>query len=184
MNPQLPKVLTNSEMRDLQRDHGVGTLIRVVEDLVFLADHWWQYHDLHKEWIRIDDGETIALIESYQARLIGGLFTSQRSRWNPPSSTPDRSIRMPEVRCERHELIIGQCADCRPAPDGLIERVWITDGGSTFHRAPTCEALLDGQRKARRQGMNTHDPRQVSLHDAMAKGFGACMVCFPDYSGR
>jgi hypothetical protein len=92
MESQLPLIVTSSEMRDLQRDFGVGAFVRLVDDLVFVADHWWQYHDLDKEWIRIDDGETVALIESFQARLAGGLF---------PGGLPRRRLNGAAVSLER-----------------------------------------------------------------------------------
>lgn len=66
-------------------------------------------------------------------------------------------------------------------PRGLTSRVLVTNGGSVFHRTADCEALHEGQRKARRFGRDTHAPQQVPLSAAMAAGRGACIPCFPAY---
>ncbi|KUN75776.1 hypothetical protein [Streptomyces griseoruber] len=87
---------------------------------------------------------------------------------------------MGDERCV-HDLVVGQCTECSPVPRGLTARVYVTQGGSVFHRATACEALRDGQRKARRFGRETHEPRQVALSVALAEGRGACIPCFPAY---
>ncbi|MFI2437172.1 hypothetical protein [Streptomyces sp. NPDC018693] len=87
---------------------------------------------------------------------------------------------MADERC-MHDLVVGQCTECAPVPRGLTARVYVTQGGSVFHRGTACEALRDGQRKARRRGREIHDPRQVPLSVAMAEGRGACIPCFPDF---
>lgn len=85
-----------------------------------------------------------------------------------------------EERC-LHDLILGQCADCAPIPRGLTKSVYVTKGGSVFHRSPTCAALLEGQRKAARFGQEIHDPQRLPLRQAQTDGRGACIPCFPDY---
>lgn len=87
---------------------------------------------------------------------------------------------MTDERCI-HELILGRCADCAPIPRGLTKMVYVTKGGSVFHRQPDCSALLEGQRKALRFGQQIHDPLPVTLRDAESAGRGACILCFPDY---
>ncbi|WP_196942800.1 hypothetical protein [Streptomyces sclerotialus] len=66
-------------------------------------------------------------------------------------------------------------------PRGLSARVFITRGGSVFHRSTACDGLRDGQRKARRFGKENHTPENIALSVAMAKGKGACILCFPDF---
>ncbi|MEU7489073.1 hypothetical protein [Streptomyces sp. NPDC042319] len=87
---------------------------------------------------------------------------------------------MADERCV-HELVVGQCTDCAPVPRGLSARVFITGGGSVFHRSTACEGLLEGQRKARRFGLENHTPENIALAVALEKGKGACILCFPDY---
>ncbi|ARF53080.1 hypothetical protein [Streptomyces gilvosporeus] len=87
---------------------------------------------------------------------------------------------MPDERC-LHDLVVGQCTECAPVPRGLTARVFVTKGGSVFHRTTGCGALRDGQRKARRFGRDTHDPLQVALSVALTDGRGACIPCFPLY---
>ncbi|NYJ33849.1 hypothetical protein [Nocardiopsis aegyptia] len=89
---------------------------------------------------------------------------------------------MGDDRC-LHDLLPGECGFCRPAPSGLSERVTITPGGTVFHRTRRCEALVEGQRKAGRMGLEVHDPEVVPLarvlHDRPP-----CIHCFPDYAPR
>jgi hypothetical protein len=87
---------------------------------------------------------------------------------------------MTDERC-KHDLPAGQCTDCAPVPRGLVPRVAVTRGGSVFHRSAACEALNEGQDRARRFGQEIHDVRTVALSAAMAQGRGACVVCFPGY---
>ncbi|MFP3986385.1 hypothetical protein U9R90_02560 [Streptomyces sp. E11-3] len=87
---------------------------------------------------------------------------------------------MGDERCA-HELVVGQCTECAPVPRGLVARVYVTSGGSVFHRATNCEALHDGQRKARRFGRDNHVPQQIGVSVALAEGRGACIPCFPDF---
>jgi hypothetical protein len=87
---------------------------------------------------------------------------------------------MAEERC-RHDLILGQCADCAPLSPGLARKVYCTAGGSVFHRTLACAGLLDGQRKASRRGKTVHPAVPVDVVDAMSDGLGACEVCFADY---
>ncbi|WP_326690833.1 AAA family ATPase [Streptomyces sp. NBC_01795] len=84
---------------------------------------------------------------------------------------------MAEERCV-HEMVVGQCTVCAPAPKGLSAWVYITRGGSVFHRTTGCEALYDGQRKAVRSGRDTHAPQHIPLADVQEKR-GPCVICFP-----
>ncbi|WP_234315691.1 AAA family ATPase [Streptomyces albus] len=90
---------------------------------------------------------------------------------------------MGEERCA-HGLVVGQCGECKPPPRGLPGQVYVTDGGLVFHRSPDCRDLLRGQSRARRQGRDTHDARQVALTDALAQGRAACAPCFPAHYAR
>lgn len=85
---------------------------------------------------------------------------------------------MSDEQCP-HDLPFGQCALCAPVPPGLTARVWITKGGAVYHRTTYCEALRDGQRKARRLGLEIHEPQNVPSSEVNERG--ACIVCFPDY---
>ncbi|GGS97678.1 hypothetical protein GCM10010156_64840 [Planobispora rosea] len=59
--------------------------------------------------------------------------------------------------------------------------MYTSKGGSVFHRSASCEALLEGQRKAARFGQQIHEPRPVPLRQAQAEGRGACIPCFPNF---
>lgn len=59
-------------------------------------------------------------------------------------------------------------------------RVWRTQQGKVYHRKPTCEALVDGQRMAERYGMAASIPEQIPLSVAMSAGLAECYHCFPE----
>jgi len=58
-----------------------------------------------------------------------------------------------EQRC-KHGEIAEWCgeSECLAARKGLPVRVWRTQQGEVYHRKPTCEALVSGQRLAEQHG--------------------------------
>jgi hypothetical protein len=86
-----------------------------------------------------------------------------------------------EERC-RHGEVAAWCGEsqCMAARTGLPVRVWRTRQGSAYHRRPTCQALVDGQRSAERHGRNADTPECFPLAVAMSAGLGECFHCFPD----
>ena len=83
-----------------------------------------------------------------------------------------------EERC-KHGEVAAWCGECHVARMQTPSRVWRTRGGEVFHRKPTCEALADGQRLAKRRGMTASTPEQVALSEAMSAGLAECVHCFP-----
>jgi hypothetical protein len=83
-----------------------------------------------------------------------------------------------EERCI-HGEVAAWCGECYVARMQMPGRVWRTKGGEVFHRKPTCEALVDGQRMAKRRGMTASTPEQVPLSEAMSAGLAECVHCFP-----
>ena len=83
-----------------------------------------------------------------------------------------------EERC-KHGEVAAWCGECYVARLQMPGRVWRTQGGEVFHRKPTCEALVDGQRLAKRRGMTASTPEQVPLSEAMSAGLAECVHCFP-----
>ncbi|MGI5350256.1 hypothetical protein ACQEU8_19055 [Streptomyces sp. CA-250714] len=81
--------------------------------------------------------------------------------------------------CEVMFLPSSQCDHCRSAQSNLPRRVYVTKGGSVYHRTPNCEGLKDGQRYAQRKGHDIHDIESVPRSDVQAK-LGACEICRPD----
>jgi hypothetical protein len=83
-------------------------------------------------------------------------------------------------RC-KHGEIAEWCgeSECLAARKQMPVRVWRTQHGQTYHRKPTCEALVDGQRMAVRRGMNASPPEKVPLSVAMSAGLAECFHCFP-----
>lgn len=59
-------------------------------------------------------------------------------------------------------------------------RVWITSGGSKYHKSQDCKGLSEGQSFARWKGKDTYKPEFVLLRDAAwISGRQACEVCKP-----
>ena len=86
-----------------------------------------------------------------------------------------------EERC-KHGEVAAWCgeSECMAARTGLPVRVWRTPYGFAYHRTPTCQALLDGHRVARRYGKEAHAVQSVPLSVAMSAGLGECYHCFPE----
>jgi hypothetical protein len=86
-----------------------------------------------------------------------------------------------DERC-KHGEIAAWCgeSECMAARKGLPVRVWRTPYGSAYHRKPTCQALLQGHRKAERYGNEAHPAESVPLSVAMSAGLGECFHCFPE----
>ena len=87
-----------------------------------------------------------------------------------------------EDRC-KHGEIAAWCgeSECLAARTGLPVRVWRTQQGQVYHRKPTCEALVAGQRLAERHGRGASAPEKVPLSDAMSAGLAECFHCFPEH---
>jgi hypothetical protein len=90
---------------------------------------------------------------------------------------------MTDDRC-KHDLLPGQCVDCRLPPRGLTKRVYRTAGGQVFHRNASCEALRLGQAKAARRQNNIHPAELLDVAEALQLGLGACQRCFIGYRGE
>jgi hypothetical protein len=86
-----------------------------------------------------------------------------------------------EQRC-KHGEIAEWCgeSECLAARKGLPVRVWRTQHGQAYHRKPTCEALVAGQRLAVQDGRGASAPEKVPLSDAMSAGLSECFHCFPE----
>jgi len=86
-----------------------------------------------------------------------------------------------DERC-KHGQIAAWCgeSECMAARKGLPVRVWRTPYGSAYHRTPTCQALLEGQRMAERYGREVHPAESVPLAEAMSDMLGECFHCFPE----
>lgn len=82
--------------------------------------------------------------------------------------------------CEEDGLAF--CGRCKPKPFEL--GVIVTDGGSAFHRAGSCEGLIDGQRAADYLGQQVHPTRVVHREVAISKGYLPCLICYPSARGH
>jgi len=56
--------------------------------------------------------------------------------------------------------------------------VFTTEGGSCYHRTPSCKLLIEGQPYAERLGLNVHDPVPTPLRIAESNGHVTCSHCF------
>lgn len=77
---------------------------------------------------------------------------------------------------------IAFCHRCRPRDFPPL--VFITSGGSAFHRTPTCELLASGQDRVAQRGGSPAVPEQVAVHVAIGLDRFPCQGCFPEERGR
>lgn len=74
----------------------------------------------------------------------------------------------------RHGLEEEFCHTCKhPEP------VYITGGGSAYHRSPDCEYLHEGQLAVERRGGTTEPVERVSQSKAEGMGRRRCRGCYP-----
>ncbi|MGW0517139.1 hypothetical protein [Crossiella sp. NPDC003009] len=83
---------------------------------------------------------------------------------------------MTDQRCV-HDLLPGQCADCKAPPPGVRKLGYRTKAGAVFHNERDCSGLLEGQQFARYKGMDVHEPERLAWAEAQARGLAACQVC-------
>lgn len=71
--------------------------------------------------------------------------------------------------CE-HDMIRDYCADCRPTPVGLPDRVVVFPHGRLFHKSQDCSLFVN----ARRDALNPSTPHMVKPAEAQVTGYEAC----------
>ena len=69
-----------------------------------------------------------------------------------------------------------------PAPS--IPTSTVQPGGPTFHKAPGCKALADGQRSVERRGGSASEIVGVHVGVAISSGLAPCLRCIPNFKGR
>jgi hypothetical protein len=90
---------------------------------------------------------------------------------------PDDVQRMKKPNDCRHGLSPEWCATCQAAGQ-YGPQVYISLGGSTFHRSPDCLSLEDGQSKVERSGRQVAPIEQVAPARAISIGRRPCLTCF------
>jgi hypothetical protein len=77
----------------------------------------------------------------------------------------------------RHGLPPDQCESCRAAGK-YGPQVYISRGGSTFHRKPDCPSLEDGQRTIARSNREVAPIDKLASARAISMGRRPCITCF------
>lgn len=77
-------------------------------------------------------------------------------------------------RCELCDLLIGQGCACK---DDRAERVYVTAGGSAYHRSRDCEWLLKGQADAHSKGLRVHPVISTHVQNVELKR-SPCEHCY------
>lgn len=78
------------------------------------------------------------------------------------------------ARCELCDLLIGQGCAC---VHGRPQRVYVTAGGSAYHKHRDCEWLLKGQQDAHRKGLRIH-PVTSTLVQTVEFKRSRCEHCY------
>lgn len=74
------------------------------------------------------------------------------------------------------------CKRCKPTD--LPEIVFVSAGGSAFHRIPDCEGLAGGQRSVDRRGGDVAPITSIHRGLAIQTGRLPCLVCLPEARGK
>ena len=83
---------------------------------------------------------------------------------------------MYEDRCE-HLMLVGQCALCKPPPEGVRPHGYRTKGGRAYHNDRQCEWLVKGQNASHRQGFDVHAVERVAWGAVSPGELQPCEFC-------
>jgi hypothetical protein len=67
------------------------------------------------------------------------------------------------------------CSRCKP--HNYPTTVYMTTGGSAFHKSRSCVALMEGQQKVADRGWQPAEVNPVNIQEALGSGRFACLVC-------
>jgi len=82
--------------------------------------------------------------------------------------------------CEDDQMSF--CERCKPHP--YPETVYVTGGGSAFHKDRRCDAMESGQRHVVARGGSPSEITAVGIQVALGReGREPCQRCFPVRSG-
>ena len=76
-----------------------------------------------------------------------------------------------------HGLAEPQCHLCKNPPQGIPRTVWVTAGGTRFHKDRECDSLDHGQGDADIRGDRIHDRRTVGWAE-VSDTRSPCKTCF------
>lgn len=68
------------------------------------------------------------------------------------------------------------CVPCKPRE--LSQSVYVTSGGSAYHRTLDCDGLVDGQAFIARRGGTPAIPMTMSVSAAQAENRSPCLICW------
>ena len=69
------------------------------------------------------------------------------------------------------------CSRCKPHEFGQV--VYVTGGGSAFHKIATCKLLTGGLRSVERRSGTAGEVKGVATQEALGEGRFPCQSCFP-----
>ena len=78
--------------------------------------------------------------------------------------------------CDEHEEFY--CPDCKPASEK--QTVYISDGGTAYHKRADCAGLEDGQRYVENRGGTPSEIKAIQVSGAKSRGRQKCLVCWID----
>ena len=115
------------------------------------------------------------LVEIKHERNLNIQMTTHSQDGSPAHAVNPPSLKVSEERC-LHELLIAQCASCKPVIHGPA-RVYATKAGQVYHCRLDCEALLAGWNYASNRGQEIHEAAPMHVNDAISRGLAPCMGC-------
>jgi len=68
------------------------------------------------------------------------------------------------------------CVNCKPRE--LSQSVYVTSGGSAYHRTLDCKGLIDGQEFIAQRGGTPAIPTTMSVTAAKAENRSPCLICW------
>jgi hypothetical protein len=124
----------------------------------------------------LDEKARKSFIELPEVRILS-VNTSPRRL-----AAADRLLRATSGSAETLNLLawVNEMYEVAEPSDNSRRRVWITSGGTRYHKIRDCSGLFDGQVKAANKNRDTFKVQFVALHHAVSVlGRTPCQVCRP-----
>ena len=93
---------------------------------------------------------------------------------NLQAGRPAKPAPRSKAKACKHRIVEGQCPICKGRGS-----VYITGGGTRFHRTPSCPSLAKGQEKVLERGGDPMPIEGVVVRSIKLLSRDACRTCFP-----
>jgi ribonuclease HI len=154
------------------------------------ADLWEQLesamepHEVNWHWVKGHAGiagneraDRLAADGLRRVLLESAVAPSRSSNRSPVSTGADADQTDTEATVCVHDMPLAWCALCKAPPASVLPYGYRTGEGNAYHNDRHCNWLHRGQRRAERQGKNTHEVVRIAWNAADPGELQPCEFC-------